>query len=413
MPVTIKAAHLKYKNGQGEYVGVNSVSDQTTAEQIAAIESAGEEVINSIPSDYSELSQDVTGIGNTLNEIEGIFIQNVSFDFVWSQGNISDSTGLPGGTSVGAIRTDSLYDVSDVDSVSLTFTNGSYPDTIVATVFLYDGSETFLSKIGKHPGTHDIDVSSASYIRVKVVRNDSVTEISPSDGNTLVQASKRIPVEYATKAYVDGRVNPIITELDSFETAVNADVDRLETAFEEAFISDVRMSLVWSQGNISDSTGLPGGTSVGAIRTDALYDVSGLDSIHAVYTNGSYPNTIVFTVFLYDGTETFLSKVGKYAGTYDIDVSSASYIRVKVIRSDSTTEISPNDGNTLVNITYQGFVEYASNEYVDDKVDPLTEQVEELSGLADQKPIKTITLGNSIIKTSLSRFHKMCICCPR
>lgn len=41
MPVTIKAANLKYKDTNGEYVGVNSVSDMTTAEQLAAINQAG------------------------------------------------------------------------------------------------------------------------------------------------------------------------------------------------------------------------------------------------------------------------------------------------------------------------------------------------------------------------------------
>lgn len=336
---------------------------------------------------------DIEDLKSAIDEIEDILIPEVPFDLVWSQGNISDSTGIPGSTSVGAIRTDTLYDVSDSEKINMTFVNGSYPDTIVATVFLYDESETFLSKIGKHPGTYEIDVSSASYVRFKVARNDSTTELSPSDGNALIQASKVVENEYATVSYVDEKVDHVIEELNGFEATASADIENLENAFENAFIADIRMPLVWSQGNISDSTGIPGGTSVGAIRTDALYDVSGIDVLDAVYNNGSYPSNIVFTVYLYDNTETFLSKIGKYAGTYEIDVSSASYVRFKVARNDSTTELNPNDGSTIVKIMYKGTVEYASKDYVDEKIEPIVQQVTDLSELAEQKPIKDVTLG--------------------
>ena len=44
MPVTIKAAHLKYKNEQGEYVGVNSVSDQTISLVVSYLEQITEVV---------------------------------------------------------------------------------------------------------------------------------------------------------------------------------------------------------------------------------------------------------------------------------------------------------------------------------------------------------------------------------
>ena len=77
MPVTIKAANVKYKSpSTGQYVGVNSVSDNTTADQITAINAAGQQQINavqtkgqqtidSIPSDYTNLSNEVTALNNT------------------------------------------------------------------------------------------------------------------------------------------------------------------------------------------------------------------------------------------------------------------------------------------------------------------------------------------------------------
>lgn len=82
MPYTIKSANMKYKNNNGEYVGINAISDNTTDDQIAAIESAGassaatqeaaieakgEEVLESIPQDYTTLSAEVTDLKNDLN----------------------------------------------------------------------------------------------------------------------------------------------------------------------------------------------------------------------------------------------------------------------------------------------------------------------------------------------------------
>ena len=78
MPVTLKAANVKYKSAiTGEYVGVNSVSDNTTAEQIASIETAGQQQINavvaqgqatiaSIPVDYTNLSNEVTDLKSAI-----------------------------------------------------------------------------------------------------------------------------------------------------------------------------------------------------------------------------------------------------------------------------------------------------------------------------------------------------------
>lgn len=62
MPVTIKTVNLKYKNSQGQYVGVNTVGETATAEQIAAIEAKGAEVIGSIPPDYSALTDEINGM---------------------------------------------------------------------------------------------------------------------------------------------------------------------------------------------------------------------------------------------------------------------------------------------------------------------------------------------------------------
>ena len=63
MPVTIRTAEMAYKDGSGQYIGINGVSEQSTADQIAAIEAAGEHVLEDvIPHDWTELTKDFDDI---------------------------------------------------------------------------------------------------------------------------------------------------------------------------------------------------------------------------------------------------------------------------------------------------------------------------------------------------------------
>ena len=67
MSVVLKKGLMKYKDPtSGEYIGINVLSDETTAEQIQAIEAKGEEVIASIPEDYTALVEDVEDLQETV-----------------------------------------------------------------------------------------------------------------------------------------------------------------------------------------------------------------------------------------------------------------------------------------------------------------------------------------------------------
>ena len=81
MPITIKTANMKYKNSEGEYVGVNAISDNTTAEQLARIEDKGDEVIASIPSDYTALETQV-------NNIEGMIASEFNTSTAYAIGDL-------------------------------------------------------------------------------------------------------------------------------------------------------------------------------------------------------------------------------------------------------------------------------------------------------------------------------------
>lgn len=55
MPVTIKNTKMKYKDSNGEYVGVNAVAEQTTAEMVADIEDAAGDQIEAIETKGTEV----------------------------------------------------------------------------------------------------------------------------------------------------------------------------------------------------------------------------------------------------------------------------------------------------------------------------------------------------------------------
>ena len=116
MSVTIKSANLKYKNQQGEYVGVNSISDNSTAEQLAAIASAGStqlstigtagwtqinaiedkgaETLASIPDDYTTLSENVTELKSAIDSINDSIFEQYNLSIKQTDKlNISPSTG--------------------------------------------------------------------------------------------------------------------------------------------------------------------------------------------------------------------------------------------------------------------------------------------------------------------------------
>lgn len=67
MPITIRTTEMAYKDNSGQYVGINGVSERTTAEQIAAVEAAGEHVLEDvIPHDWTELSEEFDDIKENL-----------------------------------------------------------------------------------------------------------------------------------------------------------------------------------------------------------------------------------------------------------------------------------------------------------------------------------------------------------
>lgn len=94
MPVTIKSAMLKYKNSNGEYIGVNALAETTTASQIAAITQAGASEVSaitqkgvetraSIPDDYTALSDEVGDLKSAFSELASNSVMCESGSWDW------------------------------------------------------------------------------------------------------------------------------------------------------------------------------------------------------------------------------------------------------------------------------------------------------------------------------------------
>lgn len=77
MPITIRQNTVKFKDQNGQYHGLDVLTDHTATESIAAVNSAGatqisaiqakgQETIESIPSDYTTLSEEVSDLRRQL-----------------------------------------------------------------------------------------------------------------------------------------------------------------------------------------------------------------------------------------------------------------------------------------------------------------------------------------------------------
>lgn len=69
MPITIKSSLMQYRDSNGDYVGVDAVSERTTAEYLSAIEDKGETTLDSIPEDYTTLNNEVEDLKSALNNV--------------------------------------------------------------------------------------------------------------------------------------------------------------------------------------------------------------------------------------------------------------------------------------------------------------------------------------------------------
>lgn len=150
MPITIKTNAMKYKKSDGTYEGFNAIAQESTAQQIASIQSAGTaqvdsveqkgaEVLASIPSDYTELTSEVGSLKSAI-VIDDFSLNGNSGTASFTPVRID---GEKVTSSTGVISQDASFSRSDYTPVfnasSLTF---SFQ---VTNVCFYNKNKTYIS----------------------------------------------------------------------------------------------------------------------------------------------------------------------------------------------------------------------------------------------------------------------------
>lgn len=98
MAITIKAEAMKYRNSGGTYTGFDAIAQETTAQQVANIQSAGAtqigaveakgvETLDSIPDDYTALQAEVDDVQRALDNAVGAIVFSASHTYVSGPAN--------------------------------------------------------------------------------------------------------------------------------------------------------------------------------------------------------------------------------------------------------------------------------------------------------------------------------------
>ena len=178
MPITIRANQLNYKNGNS-YTGMDVIADSTTEEKVAAIEAAaeeqmdaieakGEETLESIPNNYSALSNSVTELKNTVSRIKHP-ADNVVIELVYTQGGY-----YQGANDLFVENASWGY----TDLIPCEPNKTYYINTATTQYFcFYDSEKTFISGTGAVSATAP---SNAAFIRLSVYstrQNESILTV--------------------------------------------------------------------------------------------------------------------------------------------------------------------------------------------------------------------------------------------
>lgn len=167
MPITIRTNELNARSGEtGEFVGIDAVTDKTTEQRVAEITAAsnaeqtkiqqkGSEVIASIPSDYTELAEDVDDLKSAL----GGFVYPFPVD-----GNINTAGQVNAGTAGTYKCTDYIWIGTD----SLVFIANFVSRSWAPACTFYKEDKSFISNTGMINGNAIIsDIpAEARYIRL-------------------------------------------------------------------------------------------------------------------------------------------------------------------------------------------------------------------------------------------------------
>ena len=192
--------------------------------QIAAIGAEGERVLETIPEDYSELSGDVSSLKTQMSELSTDQYQDVhnglcvsAFDYTYSAGNISVSSGTISFNSSTDYQHTSYIDVDGVDRYNRFLYVPVGYKCMVRTFDKNDGTYTSTNNSNWYTaGTYELNSSTALRYWVAVV----VTDTNPLQTITSDMAANTKIYRYVpTKNSSD--ISALKSELNDCESSVN------------------------------------------------------------------------------------------------------------------------------------------------------------------------------------------------
>lgn len=175
MSVTLKQGLVKYKDpASGQYVGINVLSDNTTANQIASITSAGTsqiqaiqnkgaETIASIPVDYTNLSNEVNDLKSAISAVENGGYINI--DLLFTDGGYIDNTNGNVIEYANWKYTD-YVDISNRDDNKIKVTTPA-PSGTTYNAF-YNSEHVFITAFDANAGVISTVPVSAKYVRMSI-----------------------------------------------------------------------------------------------------------------------------------------------------------------------------------------------------------------------------------------------------
>ena len=209
MSVTIINNKLKVKDGNGNYIGIDAISDATTQEKIAAINAAGTTQINAIttqgettratiPSDYTTLSGDVAELKSAFdNKVASRYGEDYSPNLIqndasMTMGYVSKNGSVTSSTSMA--YTD--YIPVKPGYVLRTFftKQGTFTQKSPRFVCCYDQSKAAISSAGTNTAVTTFTVpDDVAFVRVTF---DGVAESGSTATSNYMLSINYTPTEY-------------------------------------------------------------------------------------------------------------------------------------------------------------------------------------------------------------------------
>ena len=180
MPITLKQGIMAYRDNEGEYHDINVVAEATTANQIAAIQSAGtsaiasvqaagQATIASIPNEYTELSDSVDDLKSAIDKFtvpsknilpisgKNSTVNGVNVTYADGQLTFSGTANANGG------RTNKLCDVFTLQAGTYTF--WSEPNTGFGSLYIQteSGNTTISACNNNTTGTFTLNEATSVY----------------------------------------------------------------------------------------------------------------------------------------------------------------------------------------------------------------------------------------------------------